>query len=125
MRVMVLVKARVDSEAGVMPSTARLEAMGRFNEELVNGFHESMDEVWKQAIEGLESRMLAEAVRIDRKGHVNNIERRNPSPNFGEPGSSFGRSVPTRRPCFLSGGFGLLPNREPSVEGSPISRSSS
>ena len=42
MRVMVLVKATVDSEAGVMPSTARLEAMGRFNEELVNGFHESM-----------------------------------------------------------------------------------
>ena len=49
MRVMVLVKATVDSEAGVMPSTERLEAMGRFNEELVNGLHESMDEVWKQA----------------------------------------------------------------------------
>ena len=35
MRVMVLVKATTDSEAGVMPSTAMLEAMGRFNEELV------------------------------------------------------------------------------------------
>ena len=35
MRVMVLVKATTDSEAGVMPSTERLEAMGRFNEELV------------------------------------------------------------------------------------------
>ena len=35
MRVMVLVKATKDSEAGLMPSTELLEAMGRFNEELV------------------------------------------------------------------------------------------
>jgi hypothetical protein len=35
MRVMVLVKASPESEAGVMPSTELLEAMGRFNEELV------------------------------------------------------------------------------------------
>lgn len=34
MRVMVLVKATADSEAGVMPTTEELEAMGRFNEEL-------------------------------------------------------------------------------------------
>jgi hypothetical protein len=33
---MVLVKATTDSEAGVMPSTELLEAMGKFNEELVN-----------------------------------------------------------------------------------------
>jgi hypothetical protein len=36
MRVMVLVKATSDSEAGVMPSTKLLEAMGRFNEELAS-----------------------------------------------------------------------------------------
>ena len=36
MRVMVLVKATTDSEAGAMPSTELIEAMGRFNEELVN-----------------------------------------------------------------------------------------
>jgi hypothetical protein len=35
MRVMVMVKATRDSEAGVMPDTALLDAMGRFNEELV------------------------------------------------------------------------------------------
>ena len=35
MRVMVLVKATVDSEAGAMPSSELLEAMGRYNEELV------------------------------------------------------------------------------------------
>ena len=35
MRVMVLVKANADSEAGVMPGTELLEAMGRYNEELV------------------------------------------------------------------------------------------
>ena len=35
MRVMVMVKATANSEAGVMPDTALLEAMGKFNEELV------------------------------------------------------------------------------------------
>ena len=34
MRVMVLVKATKDSEAGVMPSAELLAAMGKFNEEL-------------------------------------------------------------------------------------------
>ena len=35
MRVMVMVKASKDSEAGVMPTTELLEAMGKYNEELV------------------------------------------------------------------------------------------
>ena len=36
MRVMVLVKATKDSEAGIMPSTEMFEAMGKYNEELLN-----------------------------------------------------------------------------------------
>lgn len=36
MRVMVLVKATKDSEAGTMPSAELLEAMGKFNEELAD-----------------------------------------------------------------------------------------
>jgi hypothetical protein len=36
MRVMVLVKATKDSEAGLMPPTELFEAMGKFNEELAN-----------------------------------------------------------------------------------------
>ena len=36
MRVMVFVKATEDSEQGVLPKTDMLEAMGKFNEELVN-----------------------------------------------------------------------------------------
>ena len=36
MRVMVLVKATEDSEAGVMPTTEMFDAMGAFNDELVN-----------------------------------------------------------------------------------------
>src|SRR5687768_2801612 len=36
MRFMVIVKADKDSEAGVMPSTELLAAMGKYNEELVN-----------------------------------------------------------------------------------------
>lgn len=35
MRVMVIVKANEDSEAGVLPSTELLTAMGKYNEELV------------------------------------------------------------------------------------------
>lgn len=34
MRVMVIVKATADSEAGVMPSSELIEAMGKYNEEL-------------------------------------------------------------------------------------------
>jgi hypothetical protein len=36
MRVIVFVKATADSEAGNLPSTELLEAMGKYNEELVN-----------------------------------------------------------------------------------------
>ena len=36
MRVMVLVKATKDSEGGIMPPTELLEAMGKYNEELIN-----------------------------------------------------------------------------------------
>ncbi|MCW0234637.1 MAG: YciI family protein [Ferrovibrio sp.] len=36
MRVMVIVKATKDSEAGILPTTELFEAMGKFNEELVN-----------------------------------------------------------------------------------------
>jgi hypothetical protein len=35
MRVMVMVKATEESEAGVMPPTELLEAMGKYNEELI------------------------------------------------------------------------------------------
>ena len=35
MRFMVIVKASKDTEAGVMPSTELLTAMGKFNEEMV------------------------------------------------------------------------------------------
>jgi hypothetical protein len=36
MRVMILVKATQESESGLLPSTELLEAMTKFNEELVN-----------------------------------------------------------------------------------------
>ena len=36
MRVMIIFKATKDSEAGIMPSTELLAAMGKYNEELVN-----------------------------------------------------------------------------------------
>ena len=36
MRVMVIIRGNAESEAGIMPSEALLNAMGKFNEELVN-----------------------------------------------------------------------------------------
>jgi hypothetical protein len=36
MRVMVMVKATEESEQGILPSTELLEAMGKYNEQLVN-----------------------------------------------------------------------------------------
>ena len=36
MRFMIIVKGNADSEAGVMPAPEMFEAMGRFNEELIN-----------------------------------------------------------------------------------------
>jgi hypothetical protein len=58
MRVMVLVKATTDSEAGLMPSTEMFEAMGRFNEQLVEAGI-------MQAGEGLKPSALGKRVAFD------------------------------------------------------------
>jgi hypothetical protein len=52
MRVMVLVKTTKDSEAGVMPSTDLFEAMGKFNEQLVNAGIMKAGEGLKPSSEG-------------------------------------------------------------------------
>ena len=52
MRVMVLVKATKDSEAGLMPSTELLEAMGKFNEQLVDAGIMQAGEGLKPSAEG-------------------------------------------------------------------------
>ena len=52
MRVMVLVKATRDSEAGIMPPTELLEAMGKYNEELVNAGIMLDGEGLKPSVEG-------------------------------------------------------------------------
>lgn len=58
MRVMVLVKATKDSEAGTLPSTELMEAMGQFNEELV-------DAGIMQAGEGLHPSMKGKRIVFD------------------------------------------------------------
>ena len=60
MRVMVIVKASKDSEAGVMPTTELLTAMGKYNEELVNAGI-------MQAGEGLHPTSKGVRVRFDGK----------------------------------------------------------
>lgn len=65
MKVMVMVKSTADSEAGVMPTQELLEAMGKFNEELVNagvmlageGLHPSARGV-RIAFDGLQRRVI-------------------------------------------------------------------
>lgn len=58
MRVMVLVKATKDSEAGIMPSTELFAAMGKFNEELI-------DAGIMQAGEGLKPSSRGKRVAFD------------------------------------------------------------
>ena len=53
MKVLVMVKATVDSEAGAMPSAELLEAMGRFNEELVDAGVMLAAEGLKRSAEGV------------------------------------------------------------------------
>ena len=52
MRVMVLVKATADSEAGLMPTAEMFAAMGRFNEELVEAGIMQAGEGLKPSAEG-------------------------------------------------------------------------
>jgi hypothetical protein len=58
MRVMVLVKATEESEAGVLPTTALLEAMGRFNQDLI-------DAGILQAADGLKPSSAGKRVAFD------------------------------------------------------------
>ena len=58
MRIMVIVKASPDSEAGQMPSTELLAAMGRYNEELVKAGV-------MQAGEGLQPGSKGKRIRFD------------------------------------------------------------
>lgn len=65
MKVMVMVKATADSENGVMPKTEMLEAMGKFNEALVDagvmlageGLHPSLRGV-RVALDGPQRRVI-------------------------------------------------------------------
>jgi hypothetical protein len=63
MRFMVIVKATPESEAGVMPSTEELAAMGRFNEELANAGI-------MLAGEGLHPSSAGARVRFDTEGRA-------------------------------------------------------
>jgi hypothetical protein len=58
MRVMVMVKATNDSEAGVMPSTEMFEAMGKYNQELI-------DAGIMKAGEGLHPSSKGKRIRFD------------------------------------------------------------
>ncbi|MCW2595285.1 MAG: dehydrogenase [Jatrophihabitans sp.] len=61
MRVMVLVKANEESEAGVMPTSDELNEMGKFNDELVKAGI-------MLAADGLSSSAQGKRVRFDTKG---------------------------------------------------------
>jgi len=63
MRVMVIVKATADSEAGVMPTTELLEAMGKYNEELCKAGI-------MKAGEGLKPSSQGKRVAFDGKGRT-------------------------------------------------------
>jgi len=64
MRVMVMVKATADSEAGLMPETALLEAMGNFNEELAQAGILLAGDGLKPSSAGVRVRFEGEARRV-------------------------------------------------------------
>ena len=61
MRVMVIVKATPSSEAGTMPSTELMAAMGRFNEELVKAGVMLAGEGLKPSSQGVRVRFSGDA----------------------------------------------------------------
>ena len=63
MRVMVLVKATADSEAGILPTAAAFEEMGRFNQELI-------DAGILRAGDGLKPSSHGKRVRFDGSGRT-------------------------------------------------------
>lgn len=63
MRVMVIVKATTDSEAGLLPTTELLEAMGKYNEALANAGI-------MQAGEGLQPSSKGKRVAFDGAGRT-------------------------------------------------------
>ncbi|MBN8926705.1 MAG: dehydrogenase [Rhodospirillales bacterium 69-11] len=60
MRCMILLKANADSESGALPSQALLEAMGRYNEELVKAGVMRAGEGLKPTAEGARVRFSGE-----------------------------------------------------------------
>ena len=85
MRVMVMVKATKDSEAGIMPSTELLEAMGKFNEELVNAGI-------MLAGEGLQALVEGQARRLRRRRAAPSSTGPSPRPASWSPATGSGRS---------------------------------
>ena len=85
MRFMVIVKASKDSEAGLMPGTELLAAMGKFNEELVKAG-------MMEAGEGLHP--SSRGARVKYQGGQG-TSTRGPFPLSWPAGLGF----PTRRPC--------------------------
>ena len=64
MRFMVIVKANKDSEAGVMPSTETLTAMGKFNEELVKAGMMQAGEGLQPSSKGTRIRFTGKAPQV-------------------------------------------------------------
>ena len=64
MRFMVIVKASEDSEAGIMPSTELLAAMGKFNEELVKAGVMQAGEGLQPSAKGARIRFTGKAPQV-------------------------------------------------------------
>ena len=85
MRVMVFVKATEDSEAGRMPTTELFEAMGKFNEELVDRRHHA----GRRRAEAL---VAGQARRLRRPEPHRHRRARSPRPASSSPATGSGRS---------------------------------
>ena len=111
MRVMVIVKATKDTEAGVMPSEKLLAEMGKFNEELVKAGI-------MLAGDGLHAEQQGQARAVLRRASRPSSTDRSPRPRSSSPATGSGRSSRSRR---RSSGSRRCPDPMPGEE--PRSRS--
>ena len=90
MRVMVFVKATEDSEKGILPTTEMLEAMGRYNEELVKAGIMLVADGLKPSSQGKRIAFDGPAARSS--------TGLSPRPASWSPASGFGKSRTWTRP---------------------------
>ena len=102
MRVMVMVKATADSEAGVMPGEQLLADMGRFNEELVKAGVMLAGEGLHPSAKGVRVRFSGDRRSVVRSASLKSISRSTMAPLAMRPFVGTPRTTEAPSPTSVS-----------------------